>query len=181
MVAFAELFPRVFVCLCALQALRAACEERDSRISDLEVQALRNTSTLKMLSSALEVSRDECGCGRWEMRGVCAACSPCSPSCERRLELPPVVNGPAGLGTWSSLAVELSTTGTDTFLRFTMNASQVAYKMLEAQQAALPQPNAASSLPDDSRLADDGDDSDRKEASTERQSVPEQDMEDVRI
>ena len=38
------------------QALRAACEERDSRISDLEVQALRNTSTLKMLSSALEVS-----------------------------------------------------------------------------------------------------------------------------
>lgn len=39
------------------QALRAACEERDNRISDLEVQALRNTSTLKMLSSALEVSK----------------------------------------------------------------------------------------------------------------------------
>ncbi|CAM9194225.1 unnamed protein product, partial [Hapterophycus canaliculatus] len=39
-----------------MDALRAACEERDSRISDLEVQALRNTSTLKMLSSALEVS-----------------------------------------------------------------------------------------------------------------------------
>ncbi len=39
------------------QALRAACDERDSRISDLEVQALRNTSTLKMLSSALEVRR----------------------------------------------------------------------------------------------------------------------------
>lgn len=41
---------------CHSQALRASCEERDSRISDLEVQALRNTSTLKMLSSALEVS-----------------------------------------------------------------------------------------------------------------------------
>ncbi|CAM9112939.1 unnamed protein product [Scytosiphon promiscuus] len=39
-----------------IDALRAACEERDSRISDLEVQALRNTSTLKMLSSALEVA-----------------------------------------------------------------------------------------------------------------------------
>lgn len=39
----------------ALQALRTACDERDNRISDLEVQALRNTSTLKMLSSALEV------------------------------------------------------------------------------------------------------------------------------
>lgn len=37
------------------QSLRTACEERDSRISALEVQALRNTATLKMLSSALEV------------------------------------------------------------------------------------------------------------------------------
>lgn len=39
-----------------IDALRSACEERDSRISDLEVQALRNTATLKMLSSALEVA-----------------------------------------------------------------------------------------------------------------------------
>ncbi|CAM9304611.1 unnamed protein product, partial [Ectocarpus fasciculatus] len=39
-----------------MDALRAACDERDSRISELEVQALRNTSTLKMLSSALEVA-----------------------------------------------------------------------------------------------------------------------------
>lgn len=39
----------------ACQALRSACEERDTRISDLEVQALRNTATIKMLSSALEV------------------------------------------------------------------------------------------------------------------------------
>eukprot|EP00904_Undaria_pinnatifida_P008713 jgi/Undpi1/4972/HiC_scaffold_19.g08324.m1 len=39
-----------------VEALRAACSERDNRISDLEVQALRNTSALKMLSSALDVA-----------------------------------------------------------------------------------------------------------------------------
>eukprot|EP00752_Nemacystus_decipiens_P005914 g5345.t2 len=83
-----------------IDALRTACNERDSRISDLEVQALRNTSTLKMLSSALEV----------------------------------------------------------------------AYKMLEAQEAALPQPNPASSLPHESQPAGDGDGDDQTEASAERLS-----------
>eukprot|EP00903_Cladosiphon_okamuranus_P011376 g10722.t1 len=83
-----------------INALRAACEERESRISELEVQALRNTSTLKMLSSALEV----------------------------------------------------------------------AYKMLEAQQAALPQPNPASSLPNEPRPAGDGDGDDQTEASGDRDS-----------
>ncbi|CAM9189689.1 unnamed protein product [Discosporangium mesarthrocarpum] len=39
-----------------IQALKAEALERDSKIAEMELQMLRNSSTLKMLSSALEVA-----------------------------------------------------------------------------------------------------------------------------
>lgn len=53
--------------------------------------------------------------------------------------------------------------------------------MLEAQQAALPPPNPASSLPDEPRPADDSIEDDQTEGSAERQSFPGQGMDDVSL
>lgn len=65
-----------------------------------------------------------------------------------------------------------------------LSTPQVAYKMLEAQQAALAQPNPASSLPDEPRSPDvgdgDGDGDDATEASAERQNFSAgQELDDV--